>query len=113
MSLKDHLRQIERERAFYTTLSKHKGLDDPSLTMDGLLTICEDIEPSQYLGTGGFYFELFILRFGMEKHRKIFLDLFKTENSKMTITVQDELRQRSIESMPCGSGLRSSQSYPW
>ena len=82
MSLKTYCRQIDRERALYDTLSKRSELHDPSITVDGLLSICEEIEPSQFLGMGGFFFELFILRFGMEKHRKIILDVVNNEEKR-------------------------------
>ena len=93
MSLRDHVSQISRERSFYERLSKQSEIEDPSLTVDGLLDLCYKVEPGQYLQTGGFYFELFILRFGMEKHRKLFLALIKKEDKKMSSDLKEELHR--------------------
>ena len=37
-------------------------------------TTSEDLIPSVHLGTGGFMFELFILRFGIARHREALED---------------------------------------
>lgn len=91
MPLKEYRQHIDLERAFYDKLANYKELHDPSITVDGILKLCETIEPSEFLGTGGMYFELFILRFGMEKHRKTILSLLTTEDGKMQTEDQEAM----------------------
>lgn len=64
----DYYHFIDIETTFYEQLAACPELDDPSLTYEALLALCDQICPSLVLGTGGLMFELFILRFGSREH---------------------------------------------
>ena len=74
MSFRDYLYFVKMERGFYSELAKNEMLEDPSLTYDGLLSLSESIIPSYSLNTGGLMLELYVLRFGIERHRKAIED---------------------------------------
>ena len=78
MSLKHCLYFVNVERDFYSKLAESDLLEDPSLTYDGLMKLSEEILPSTLLDTGGFMFELFVLRFknGFENTNRNYQTLY-------------------------------------
>lgn len=74
MSFSAFLKFFEAERTFYYDLARHPKLDDPQLTYEDLLGICEKIMPSVCLRTGGLMFESFVIRFGIRRHRECLLE---------------------------------------
>lgn len=90
MSFKGYVKFLSFERDFYDKLSRIPEIDEPSLTYAQLLNISEGLSPSISLGTGGLMFELFVLRFGIARHRKVIVE------EKVESKLKDEIVKRYI-----------------
>lgn len=66
-----HYYYIDFERKFYRRLATRDELHSPNLTYTTFMDICDEIEPSLIFGTGSIMFELYVLRFGSDKHRAL------------------------------------------
>lgn len=91
---KDFIAFVDFERQFLSDLAARDELDQPSLTYEKLFEICEQIAPSTVLGSGGAYFEMYLLRFGTRAHVTSLLEIFKMENPTIDSSFYEELIKR-------------------
>lgn len=88
MSYRRFVHFVNFERRFYDELSKQPKLDEPSMAYEDLMSISQALFPCAFLSTGGMMFDLFVLRFGIERHRKAMMD------EKMDTKIGEEIVKR-------------------